>query len=165
MNSLGNNEIVNVLGYKINACLCNYILCLEHYNNLDSIPLFRSLFDDHKQYLVHIGTTNCEDNADSEYNSNLSDNNTSASNKFRVELDSHSNIPVVGLSAYIISDSSKAADVNAFNPDYKFKQIPIVDAALQYEDLYDGTTYTLVIKNVPYVLSMNNNLIPPFIMR
>ena len=50
-------------------------------------------------------------------------------------------MPVVGKSAFIISDYGKTAYVNAFSPDYISKQIPIVDAALQYEDPYDGTMY------------------------
>ena len=87
---------------------------MKHYNNLDCT----SLFDDYKLYFAHIGTTTCENDADSEYNSNIADNNTSAFNKSRLELDPHSNMAVVGSSVYIISDSGKIADVNALSPDY-----------------------------------------------
>ena len=50
---------------------------------------------------------------------------------------------VIGSSAYIISESGESAEVNAFSPDYATRDIPIVDAALQYESPYDGTTYIL----------------------
>jgi hypothetical protein len=56
----------------------------------------------------------------------------------RTEFDSHANMPVVGRHAYIISDTGKIADVSPFTPDYQSMEIPIVDAAVQYEDPYDG---------------------------
>jgi hypothetical protein len=83
----------------------------------------------------------------------------------RTEFDSHANMPVVGRHAYIISDTGKIADVSPFTPDYKSMEIPIVDAAVQYEDPYDGKEYILVIRNALYVPSMKNNLLPPFILR
>jgi hypothetical protein len=83
----------------------------------------------------------------------------------RTELDSHANMPVVGRNAYIISDTGRIADVNPFTPDYDSMQIPIVDAAVQYECPYDGQSYIFVIRNALHVPSMRNNLIPPFVMR
>ena len=56
----------------------------------------------------------------------------------RTELDSHANMPVVGRHAFIISDTGRIADVNAFTPDYEPMQLPIVDAAIQYDCPYDG---------------------------
>ena len=73
-------------------------------------------------------------------------------------------MPVVGRDAYIIAHTGKTADVQAYNPDYESMQIPIVDAALQYDNPYDGKTYMLVIRNALHVPSMNNHLIPPFLM-
>jgi hypothetical protein len=35
----------------------------------------------------------------------------------RTELDSHANMPVVGRNAYIISDTGRIAEVNAFTPE------------------------------------------------
>ena len=35
---------------------------------------------------------------------------------YKVELDSHANMPVVGMGAYIISDTGSTADVNSYNP-------------------------------------------------
>jgi hypothetical protein len=83
----------------------------------------------------------------------------------RTELDSHANMPVVGKFAYIISNTGRIADVKAYSPDYDSMQIPIVDAAVKYECPYDGTVYILVIRNALHVPSMQNNLIPPFMMR
>ena len=36
----------------------------------------------------------------------------------RTELDSHANMPVVGRHAFIIAETGRIADVNAFTPDY-----------------------------------------------
>jgi hypothetical protein len=83
----------------------------------------------------------------------------------RTELDSHANMPVVGKFAFIISNTGRIADVKAYAPDYDTMQIPIVDAAVKYECPYDGTTYILVIRNALHVPSMQNNLIPPFMIR
>jgi hypothetical protein len=40
-----------------------------------------------------------------------------------------------------------------------------VDAVVQYDCLYDATSYIMVIKNALHVPSMLNNLIPPFMLR
>jgi hypothetical protein len=72
---------------------------------------------------------------------------------------------VVGRNAYIISDTGRVADVNAFTPDYSSMQISIVDAAVGYECPYDGKSYIFVLRNALHVPSMRNNLIPPpFVM-
>jgi hypothetical protein len=83
----------------------------------------------------------------------------------RAELDSHANMPVVGRNAYVISDTGKVADVSPFTPDYKSMQIKVVDAAVQYECPYTGTSYILVLRNALHVPSMRHNLLPPFILR
>ena len=81
------------------------------------------------------------------------------------ELDSHANMPVVGLDSYIISETGKTAVVQPYSPDYDTKDIPIVHAAVQYECPYNGESYILVIRNALHVQSMKHNLIPPFLMR
>jgi hypothetical protein len=83
----------------------------------------------------------------------------------RTELDSHANMPVVGRHAHIISDTGRIAEVNAFTPDYEPMQLPIVDAAIQYDCPYDGQSYILIIRNALHVPAMKNNLLPPFVMR
>jgi hypothetical protein len=83
----------------------------------------------------------------------------------RTELDSHANMPVVGRNAYVISDTERVADVNPFTSDCYSMLLPIVDAAVLYECPYDGQLYILVIRNALHVPSMQNNLLPPFVLR
>ena len=83
----------------------------------------------------------------------------------RIELDSHANMPVVGRQVFILNETGRTASVSAYNPDYPCKHIPIVDAALLYQDRFTGQDHILVIRNALYVESMTNCLIPPFILR
>lgn len=83
----------------------------------------------------------------------------------RTELDSHANMPVLGRNSYVISHTGKTADVSPFSPEYEPMSIPIVDGAIRYECPYSGETYILVVRNALNVPAMNNNLIPPFMMR
>ena len=55
--------------------------------------------------------------------------------------------------------------MNPFTPDYQSIQIPIVDAAIQYNCPYSGVSYILVIRNTLHVPSMRKNSLPPFILR
>ena len=83
----------------------------------------------------------------------------------RTELDSHANMPVVGRHALVLSRSGQSVDVNPFTPDYLSMNVPIVDAAVKYDCPYDGKSYILILRNALHVPSMQNNLIPPFMMR
>ena len=83
----------------------------------------------------------------------------------RTELDSHANMPVVGKNAYILAEHGKTISVSPFSPDYKPLDVPMVDAAVQYDCLYEGKSVILVLRNALHVPSMNHNLIPPFMMR
>ena len=80
-------------------------------------------------------------------------------------LDSHANMIVCGKEVYIISRLGQVAEVNAFAKECGVLQIQIVDAAVVFEDPYDGDIYFLVLQNALYVESMDHHLIPPFIMR
>ena len=84
---------------------------------------------------------------------------------YRTELDSHANMPVFGWHAYILSDAGHIVDVNAFTPDYDPMQLHIVDASVQYECPYEGTTHILLVRNTVHVPSMKKNLLPPFMVR
>ena len=53
----------------------------------------------------------------------------STDKEFRLELDSHANMSVVGKGAHV-EYTGKTADVNAFSPQYDTAQIPIVDAII-----------------------------------
>ena len=83
----------------------------------------------------------------------------------RTNLDSHANMPVVGRNVFIISNTGRVVEVAPFTPDYQPMQIPIVDAAIQYDCPYDGVGRILVIRNALHVPSMRHNLMPPFVMR
>ena len=74
-------------------------------------------------------------------------------------------MPVVGKHAYIIAQTGKKVDVSPFTPDYKPLTVPLVDAMVKYDNPYNGKTYILVLRNALYVPSMENNLIPPFMLR
>ena len=74
-------------------------------------------------------------------------------------------MPVVGKHAYIIAKTSKKVDVSPFTHDYKPLTVPLVDAMVRYDNPYNGKSYILVLRNALYVPSMDNNLIPPFMLR
>eukprot|EP00957_Ditylum_brightwellii_P173114 13179253-Ditylum_brightwellii.AAC.1 len=74
-------------------------------------------------------------------------------------------MPVVGKYVLILSHTDRVADVNPFTPDYKSMCIPIVHAALKYKCQYTGKASILVVHNALHVHNMENNLIPPFMMR
>ena len=73
-------------------------------------------------------------------------------------LDSHANMIVCGKEVYIISKSGQVAEVNAFAKECGVLQIPIVDAAVVFEDPYNGEIYFLVMRNALYVESMDHHL-------
>ena len=53
------------------------------------------------------------------------------SQEFKLELDSHANMHVMGKGAHV-EYTGKTADVNAFSHKYKTPKLPIVDAVIQY---------------------------------
>ena len=53
-----------------------------------------------------------------------------ANESSRTELDSHTNMPVIGKNAYILSKIGESVDVAPFTPDYKPISVELVDAAL-----------------------------------
>jgi hypothetical protein len=72
----------------------------------------------------------------------------------------------VGQHAAVINHTGKSARVNQFLSDCKsLDNVPIVDALIKYVCPYTDTPYLLVIRNALYIPSMENNLIPPFVMR
>lgn len=83
----------------------------------------------------------------------------------RTELDTHANMPVVGQNAFVIARTGETADVSAFTPDYQPMHVPIVDAALLYSCPYSGDEVILLVRNALHFPKMENNLIPPFVMR
>ena len=87
-------------------------------------------------------------------------------NEGRTELDSHANMCVLGRQCYIISHSGKSVNVGAFTESAGgLNEVPIVDAMLAYDCKRTNQVYLLVLRNVLYIESMTDNLIPPFILR
>ena len=55
--------------------------------------------------------------------------------------------------------------MSPFTPDYKPLTDPLVDAMIKYDNPYNGKSCILVLRNALHVPSMDNNLIPPFMLR
>ena len=110
-----------------------------------------------ERIFLHMISATEEDNDES-----LSDSDDNLS---RTEFDTHANMVVVGRHAHILSKTGRKAEVQPYSPEYKPKLIPIVDAAVLYECPYSGERVILVVRDALHVPTMNNNLIPPFIMR
>ena len=73
---------------------------------------------------------------------------------------------VLGKQCQILSKSGRSVDVGAFTESAGgLNQVPIVDAMLAYDCKRTNQVYLLVLRNVLYIESMDNNLIPPFILR
>ena len=84
----------------------------------------------------------------------------------RTELDSHADSPVVGRNVHILEDTGKTANVSGFTKDLgKCMSVPIVTAAVAYDNEYTGETSILIIHNALHMTSMEHNLIPPFVIR
>ena len=83
----------------------------------------------------------------------------------RTELDSHANMSVIGMNAYILSKIGETVNVAPFTPDYKPISVELVDAALKYECPYSGEIKILIKRRGLHVPSMTHNLLPPFMLR
>ena len=88
------------------------------------------------------------------------------SDSSNTELDSHANMIVLGRYCYIIADGGKVIDVSTFaEAAGSLSRVPIVDAVIAYDCPRTHKTYLLICRNALYVESMEENLIPPFILR
>jgi hypothetical protein len=116
------------------------------------------------EYTSHIISTAliaaASDEIENEINDDVKDSNS------RTELDSHANMVVVGNNCLIVEWSGRTAVVNPFTPEYEaLPEVPIVDAAVMYECPISGKEYILLVRNALHVPAMEQNLIPPFVMR
>ena len=60
----------------------------------------------------------------------------------------------------------KTCDVESFDPSIgTVKKVHVVDAAISYDCPYLHQTFILIIRNELYIPTLENNIIPPFIMR
>ena len=86
--------------------------------------------------------------------------------KSTTELDSHANMAVIGRYKLIINNTGRTAEVNTFTPDCEaLRQVPTVDTAISYMCPYNDQMYIHIVRDVLSVPFMNQNFIPPFIMR
>ena len=59
----------------------------------------------------------------------------------RTELDSHANMVVIGMHAYILNNTGRTTEVSPFTSSYEtLKNVPIVDAIIAYDCLFSGKT-------------------------
>ena len=101
------------------------------------------------------------------YNANISAASTIEYGPLKSELDSHANMMVMGIHSHVFdSVFEKTCDVQPFDPTIGMAtKVPIVDAAIAYDCDIFKKTYILIARNVLHISSMENNLLPPFIMR
>ena len=74
---------------------------------------------------------------------------------------------VLGKHCYLLSELSTARtiSVGAFSESAGgLDAVPIVDTMLAYDCEQTSQVYLLVLRNVLYIESMDDNLIPPFIL-
>ena len=85
----------------------------------------------------------------------------------RTELDSHANMVVLGRNCFVFDNvHGRTCDVEPFDKTIGIaKKVPIVDAALAYDCPFTHQTVLLIVRNALYIPTMENNLIPPFILR
>ena len=81
----------------------------------------------------------------------ISATNQAASEQCRAELDSHADTCGVGETAYILEYTNRTMDVGAFSQHYQtMEDIPIVKAAVAYDDPITGEIFILVIGQAFY---------------
>ena len=63
-------------------------------------------------------------------------------------------------------DNGKVIDVGTFaEAAGSLSQVPIVDAAIAYDCPRSHKTYIIIVRNALYVESMEENQVPPFVLR
>ena len=73
---------------------------------------------------------------------------------------------VLGRNAFVFESTGQTCNVQPFTSDLGIaSNVPIVDGAIAYDCPQTSQTYILIARNALYVPTMDNNLIPPFIMR
>ena len=81
------------------------------------------------------------------------------------ELDSHTNMIVLGKDCFVFRSTGKTCNVDSFSSDLDIAEnILIVDAALAYDCPFTCETYILIVRNALHIKSMTHHLIPPFIL-
>ena len=85
----------------------------------------------------------------------------------QTELDSHADMAVLGKHSYIFESTGQTCNVKPFSSKLGIaSNVLIVDgAAIVYDCPFTQETYILIFRNALYIPTMDNNLLPPFIMR
>ena len=68
-----------------------------------------------------------------------------ASNKPKVELDSHADMHVVGDNCLVIHDHNRPVNMYNYDPKDENRSAKTVDAAVGYQDLQNGQKFILMI--------------------
>ena len=82
-----------------------------------------------------------------------------------MELDSHTDSPVVGSEDLIVRTHDRKVRFNGFTPALVSNTVDLVDAAVAYECEFTRKVIIMVIRNGLYLKEMKHNLLSPFIMR
>ena len=73
---------------------------------------------------------------------------------------------VLGMNAFIFESTVITCSVNPFSSElWMAENVPIVDGYTTYDCQYSHQTYISTIYNYLYITFIQNNLIPPFLMR
>ena len=73
---------------------------------------------------------------------------------------------MVGTNVLILNETGKTIDVGPFTKELgSLKKVKVVDCVVAHDCPYTGETRIIVMFNSLYVPSMENNLIPPFVVR
>ena len=83
-----------------------------------------------------------------------------------IKIDSHANLVFHDRNRFVLNRVHvHTCDVETFNLSIgKSKKVQIIDAAVAYTFPYTHETSILITRNAFYVPSMDNNLIPPFVI-
>ena len=84
----------------------------------------------------------------------------------RTDLDSHTNMVVLGKHSHVGDNTGKIAQISPFTLDYKsMENISIASGSITYEHPYSEESYVMICHNTLHIPSMLNILTHPFIMR
>jgi hypothetical protein len=87
-------------------------------------------------------------------------------NLFRIKLDSHADTCCVGYDVLVVNTTEQAAQVAPFLKSLgSVSKVPIVTAAIAYNDMKTGEVTVLLIHQALYFKEMNNCLLRPMQVR
>jgi hypothetical protein len=85
---------------------------------------------------------------------------------FRMELDSHADTSCVGNDVMIVNETHRTVNVTPFLQSLgTVRRVPIVSAAIAYDDPRSGVVFIIIIHQALYFNSMNHCLLCPMQLR